>query len=457
MTERRRVGPVDTMWLTMDRPNNLMVIDAVMWFERPVDWDRLYGVVQQRLVDRYPVFRQRPVPVLAGLAGQCWQDDEDFSLVRHLHRVTLPPPGDEACLRRYVETQMHRPFDRAHPLWEMHLIDGYLGGSAVMTRFHHALADGAALVEVLLSLTDTRAAGDRQPPVGSPPVASARRTGLFAPWAHVSTGLHQLPALARLADADALPEAVTLARQVVHVADKLLLGSNPPTALGGHPEVEKRAVWSAPRPLAEVKNLGRLLGGTINDVMVGAVSGAISTYLVSHDGRATDLTTMVPVNLRPPGVPLPPELGNRFALVLLPLPTGVRRPLPRMAETKRRMDAIKCSPEALITFGLISAIGRTPPRLERELVNFFSGKAIGVTTNVAGPSTPRYLAGTRIAGLLGWVPGSGRQTLGVSIVTYDRTARVGFKADAAVIPDPELLVDAFEAELDELLRLARAA
>ena len=122
-----------------------------------------------------------------------------------------------------------------------------------------------------------------------------------------------------------------------------------------------------------------------------------------------------------------------------------------------RMDRIKESPEALITFGLINAIGLTHPRIEDLLVDFFSSKAIGVTTNVMGPLQDRYLAGSRIAGVLGWVPGSGRQTVGVCIFSYNQTVRVGFKVDATVVPDADRLVDAFDAELDDLVAIATRA
>jgi len=458
MTGSRSVGAVDTMWLNMDRPNNLMVIDSVMWFDEPVDWARFATVVETRLLARYPVFRQRPVRSLAGLGRQSWEDDPDFALSRHLRRVMLPPPGDEACLQRYVDGQMHRPLDRDHPLWEFHLVDGYRAGAAVVTRFHHAIADGMALAEVLLSLTDATPTADltersSRPEQAVDPRSSVRhliRTGLEVPK-------YLLAASSRVTRPSTIPDTLVLARQAGDVASKLLLGSNPTTALSGLPGIEKRAVWSRPRPLAEVKRIGRLAGATVNDVLVGAVSGAITDYLLTHGDEARDLTTMVPVSLRPVGEPLPPELGNRFALVLLPLPTGTRSPLARLSETKRRMDSIKSSPEAAITFGLINAIGRTHPWVEQLLVDFFSGKAIGVTTNVAGPVQVRYVVGTRVAGLLGWVPGSGRQTIGVSIVTYNQEVRVGFKVDAGVVPDPERLLGAFDQEMDDLLRMASAA
>ena len=464
------------MWLNMDRPNNLMVIDSIMWFDDPVDWDRLAEVVQHRLVDRYPVFRQRAVAASSPVGSPHWEDDPDFSLSRHLIRARLPEPGDEAALQANVETQAHLPFDRAHPLWEFHLIDGYAGlepnrgGAAILTRFHHALADGVALSQVLLSLTDARADADiddepsgagrpvatrgSDPPHGGLLGAAARVTGSAS--SAVRGALHLFAELPHLVDPAHVIDALALTQQTGQIANKLLMRSNPSTLLSGTPGIAKRVVWSAPRLLTDVKRVGGLAGATVNDVLVGAVSSAISSYLVDHGGDAVDLTTMVPVNLRAPGEPLPRTLGNRFALVLLELPTGRWAPLQRLSETKHRMDSIKHSPEAVLTFGLISAIGRTNPEIERHLVDFFSAKAIGVTTNVPGPAVARYVAGAPIAGLLAWVPGSGRQTLGVSILTYNGTVRVGFKTDEAIVVAPEKLVHAFDEAIDDFVRLAKA-
>jgi WS/DGAT/MGAT family acyltransferase len=456
MSGRRTIGAVDAVWLAMDRPDNLMVIDSIMWFDEPADWTRLADVVQHRLVDRYPVFRQRVVEPSSPLGTPHWEDDADFSLDRHLRRAVLPSPGDDRSLQQYVEAQMCRPLDRAHPLWEVHLLDGYGSGSAVLTRFHHALADGMALAEVLLSLTDEDASGDADPLRDS---ASGRtdRGVLGGLTAAVSGASRLVPQLPRTLSPAHLVDLLLLAGRTGMIADKLLLSSNPETPLSGAIGPDKRAVWSAPRRLADVKCVGRLAGATVNDVLVASVSGALAAYLEEHGGERTDLTTMVPVNLRPPGAPLPRELGNQFALVMLPLATGAGTALQRLSESKRRMDRIKGSPEATLTFGIINALGRTNRDLARLVVDFFAAKAIGVTTNVAGPRTARYLAGTKIAGVLGWVPGSGEQTVGVCIFSYDGTVRVGFKVDAAVVSDPQSLVHAFEAELDTLLRIARAA
>ena len=457
MSGRRPIGAVDRLWLDMDVQNNLMVIDSIMWFDAAVDWSRLTEVIRRRLLTRYPVFSQRPVAARYPFGTPHWEDDPDFRLRRHLRRTTLRRPGGDGELQKYVQAQLHRPLDRRHPLWEMHFIDGYRGGSAVLTRFHHALADGIALAALLLSLTDTTPTGDLEPPAEPPQELVAGRGGLLvgaARSAAVATSairgaVDVLSDLPRQAGPRRLLDAVSLLLQTGHIADKLLLGSDPATSLAGTPGGAKLVAWSGPRSLPEVKRVGRLAGATVNDVVVSAVSAAISDYLLDHGCAAIDLTTMVPVNVRPPDRPLTRELGNCFALVLLPLATGRWAPLQRLSETKIRMDAIKDSPEALLTFGLISAIGRTGPRLERLIVDFFSAKAFGVTTNVAGPATERFVAGSPIAGLLGWVPGTGRQGVGVSIFTYNQAVRVGFKVDAAIVPDPDKLVHAYEAAIDE--------
>jgi WS/DGAT/MGAT family acyltransferase len=458
VSSRRPVGAVDGTWLRMDRPENLMVIESVLWFDTPVDWDRLEGVVRRRMVAPYPVFRQRPVQSRNPLALPYWEDDPDYRLERHIVRARLAAPGDEAALQRYVEAQMHRPFRRDRPLWEMHFVDGFGAGSALVVRLHHALADGIALSQVLLSLTDpTRTADlrDREPAEDSLPAGRGLLPGTVG--ALLGGSRWALSTAGSLATPGGIRDALAAADGAVRASGKILLHRNPPSPLRGTPGKRKLAAWSGPRRLTDLKRVARLADATVNDVLVAAVSGAIHSYLVDHGAAPVDLATMVPVNLRPADEDLPPELGNRFALVLLSLPTGVHSPLLRLEESKHRMDAIKHTPEAVLTFGLLAAIGRTRPEVERRLIDFFTAKAIGVTTNVIGPPRRRYLAGSPISGVLSWAPGSGSQTLNVAIFSYNRAVRVGFKADAGVVPDVAKLVHAFEAEMDQLVRIARAA
>jgi diacylglycerol O-acyltransferase / wax synthase len=464
MPERRPIGPVDGMWLNLDRPNNLMVIDSVMWFDEPIEWERLGPLLQRRLVDRFPVFSQRPVAPSSLFGMSHWEDDPDFELSRHLGRATLPRPGGLEALQGFIENRMARPFDRTHPLWEIILVEGYGSGCALVSRFHHSIADGLALSQVLLTLTNDSATVDLDEIEAQESSAThmggltgvARALGDTGIQA-LRGGLRAVSLLPALASPSLAKDVLELGWRTGKVADKLLLGHNPQTPFSGEPGVDKRAVWSGPRTVSDVKRVSRLTGATVNDVLVAAVSGAVNSYLRDQGAEPVDLTTMVPVNVRPPDQPLPRELGNKFALVYLRLPTGVTPALHRVAETKRRMDSIKVSPEAVMTFGLNTLIGRIEPHLSKSVAEFFSSKAIGVTTNVAGPQQPRYVAGVPIVGVVGWVPGSGRQTLGVCIFSFAGTVRVGFKVDAATLPDPEKLVHAFDEDMDHLLWIAAKA
>ncbi|GAA6526225.1 wax ester/triacylglycerol synthase family O-acyltransferase [Intrasporangium sp. DVR] len=470
---RRRIGPVDTIWLNMDRPNNLMVIESLMFLDGVPDWDEVTELIRSRVVEPFPVFRQRPES--PSIVGQpWWVDDEDFSLARHVRRVTLPGPGDDAALQSHIEAELDVPLERSHPLWRLHLIDGYGDGSVLLLRIHHSLADGIALTRVLMSLTD----GDPDEIAGmavtthavpeasltgaldDPPVVeAAEATSHPLELPIVGPGLRLardgVGQLLRLATPQGALDAARFAVRTTRVLGDLALARNPSNPFEGRPGGAKRVVWTDPLPLLGPKQLGRLAGATLNDVLMSAVAAALHRYQLEEGHEPVDLLTMVPVNVRPLDEPLPPELGNRFTLVYFRFPSALGAPLARLAETKRRMDWVKRSPEAVLTYALINAIGRTNPTLERFLVDFFANKAIGVTTNVAGPRSPRTLAGVPLSGVLGWVPGSGRHALGVCVFTYAGTVRVGFMTDVDIVPDPERLLAAFEDELDHIVHLGR--
>ena len=154
MGSRERMSPADAAWLHMDRPTNLMVINAVTWFDAPLDWTVVRKTVDERMVSRFPRFRQRVAESALPLGGPHWEDDPYFALENHLHHVALPSPGDQEALQEFVGDLMSMPLDRTKPLWHLYLVDGYGGGCATVFRIHHSIGDGIALGEVLLSLTD---------------------------------------------------------------------------------------------------------------------------------------------------------------------------------------------------------------------------------------------------------------------------------------------------------------
>lgn len=157
MSERQRLGVQDALWLEMDRPTNLMVVDSLIWTATPVDWKRFGAVVQERMWDRYQVFRS--VAVADEDGSWFWEERPRLGWRKHLERITLPAPGDEAALREFIGAQRIIPLDRNRPLWKMFLIEDYLGGSAIVVRTHHAIADGIRMVQLAMSLFDASPEG----------------------------------------------------------------------------------------------------------------------------------------------------------------------------------------------------------------------------------------------------------------------------------------------------------
>jgi diacylglycerol O-acyltransferase / wax synthase len=450
-----RMTNADAAWLHMDRPTNHMIVNSVMWFDEPVDWERLRRLYEERLLAPYPRFRQRPVERRLPLGSLRWEEDPDFDLERHLIPVRLPEPGGRAELHRYVSEHMSRPLDRDRPLWQAHLIDGFDGGSAVYTRIHHSVADGIALVRLLLSMTDDQPDGGLfQPPSASVDVDR----GLIDRAGSLVSGALRVSGLLALESREMVrhpSRAVHLAEVAVSgsraLAKELLISPDRRTVLKGSMGAHKHATWSDPIRLADVKAIGRAHGATVNDVLCAAVTGALHRYLAHRDSVVPDIRAMVPFNLRPLDQPLPRDLGNQFGLVFLSLPVGLTEPTARIAEVKRRMDAIKDTPEGAVSYGLLSVIGMTSAQIEKYIVDVFASKGSLVLTNVPGPTQPVYLAGTRLAGTMGWVPAAGGIAVGMSIFSYVGEVTVGVYADARLVPDPEALVAAFNAEVAAML------
>jgi WS/DGAT/MGAT family acyltransferase len=291
----------------------------------------------------------------------------------------------------------------------------------------HRDGRGVALVRLLLNLTSSdregTTPGDFPIPQGGVPVRRGL-SGVVATFGGVVGALGKLAGVALRAD--------------------------PPTALKGTLGKAKQATWSARLPLDEVKRVGRALGGTVNDVMLSAVAGGLCRYLEGHHGVAHNLSlrAVVPVNVRHPDEP--PTLGNKFGLVFLSLPVGVRDRVGRLHELRRRMEGIKQSGEAAVIYGILRLLGLTSAAIEMAVVNILGRNSTAVMTNVPGPREPIYLCGSRVDDLIFWVPQSGRLALGVSILSYAGGIRIGVAADREVIPEPGALVAAVQTAFEEL-------
>ncbi len=446
-----RLSNADAAWLHMDRPTNLMVINSVMLFDEPVDWERLKQVIAKRMVERYPRFRQRPVESRLPLRPPRWEEDPDFALEHHMHHLALPSPGDAAALQELVGDLMIQPLDRNRPLWHDYMVDGFGDGAALITRMHHCIADGIALARVMLSLTDSDPDAGIGPPMEEAVDASSGLLGSVAGLGEMA--LHGSAALARqgasivTSPSHAASLAGAVGRDGATLMRLLLTPADAATAIKGDPGISRRVAWSPPLSLPRVKRIAHRHDATVNDVLLAAVSGALRHYLQERGGPVAEISAMVPFNLRPLDKPVPRELGNKFGLVMLPLPVGTSGSYRRLVEVHRRMQQIKSGRDGPVSYGLLSAIGMTPEPIERRIVDLFSAKGTAVMTNVPGPRDPVYLAGTPVRTVLVWAPTSGHIGMSVSIFSYRGEVTVGLMVDAALVPDPDEIVAELEREL----------
>jgi diacylglycerol O-acyltransferase len=456
--ESETFSPVDAAWLRMEKSNSMATITGIFMFDEAVDYQRYRETLIHRFII-YPRFRQRVRQPLVGLP--VWEPDPFFSLDAHLHRVALPDPGDQDALQHLVSDLMSTQLDFSRPLWQIHFVENFGQGCAIIVRLHHCIADGIALMQVLFGMTDTEPDAEWQPMPEAhrdgwdpldllrPAVQTAKDT-LHLTESLVHEGMETLIHPSRLMDASLMGTSGTLA-----LSKLLLIGPDSKTIFRGKCGIRRKAAWSQPILLSEIKEVGCTMDATINDVLLAAVTGGLRRYLVGRNQpvRGLNIRSLVPVNLRPENSK--EKFGNQFGLIYLSLPVGIQDPIRRLAVLKARMDEIKESPEALVAFGILNVIGAATRPIENIALKVFGMKATAVMTNVPGPRQTLYLAGKPIGGLMFWVPSPAELGLGVSIFSYAGKVLLGVNTDAGLVPDPENIIRAFHEEFQAMQQWAK--
>lgn len=454
------MAPVDAAWYHIDGPANLAQVTGIALTRAPLDFERVKAIYRARLA-RFPRFAQRVVERGFPIATPHWEDVDGFTVDQQFEHVTLPAPGGPAELADLLSVLASTPLDPARPLWQIHVIDGVGEGGGLVTRFHHCMGDGTAIMAVCQELFDEVP----DAPIGGPPPRTRplAESGLLEQFLRPAIDAVDWSArtVAALLEAVAHPQRIVTGVEVTVGAlatllTELLKAPDPQSPLKGEFHAQKRVAWSEPVSLADVKAIGKLSGAKVNDVLVAGMTGALRGYLARRGVKVdeTQLRAMVPVDLRPRGRAL--ELGNEFGLVILELPVSAADPFERLRRTKAAMDALKQSPEAVAIMTLFNLFGRGPKLVEDFAVDLFSSKASVVMTNVAGPLQTLYLAGVPIDRVMFWVPHPGRQLgMGISIMSYDGAASLAVIADAHLIPDPQAITVAFNREFSRMLRQAR--
>jgi len=456
-----RMSRVDTAWLRMDSDANLMMIVGVWLLEPQLPYDDLVARVEQSLL-KYGRFRQR---VVEDPMGASWVDDGGFDIGHHVLRETLKRKRGQSAkeaLQQRVGELAATPLDPSRPLWQLHLVEDLDGRhSALISRIHHCIADGIALISVMLSITD----GGKAPPVRAqqPRDDTDWLTDVFVrPFTNLTvkaiglTGNSMAKSVEMLANPyQPLFGSLEMARvgyQVVSdVAAMALMPDDSPTRLKGIATPGKCVAWGEPLPLDAVKAVGKALNCSINDVLLSSVAGAIGDYLRSKgdDPAGQEIRAMVPVNLRP--LEKAHQLGNRFGLVPLVLPIGIANPVERVYAVRARMAELKNSYQPVLAFGVLAVAGLLIKPVQAALLNMFSKKATAVMTNVPGPKDPLKFCGRTVKQVMFWVPQSGDIGMGVSILSYGGGVQFGLITDSKLCPDPEAIIERFAPEFEKLM------
>ncbi len=462
---KRPMGGADAMFLYFERKEMPLHIGCVAILDGSFD-EESERLLAARLPEN-PRYRQRVVFAPFNLAHPSWADDPDFDIRNHIKRVALPPPGNERQLSELSGRVFTTLMDRNKPLWDVTVVDGVEGGrSALIIRIHHSMVDGISGVALANIMFDTTPEPRRvqTEPFSPPPLPDPKQVvveGTASIWTEAASRLigAQLSFL-RLVQAFTGDSSTASRRGLLFVMPELLRPTlklpfnGPCSGVRGH-------CWTS-FPFGEARAIRAALGGTINDVVLTVVSGAVSRYVTAHREPLKDrfVRLLVPVNLR--ACDQSAGVGNQISMLPLSLPLDIEDPAARLKAVSERTAAMKSAHIAEVISLIGNGLGWTPPFLQEPLaalpilpqpVLMFNM----VCTNVPGPMFPLYSNGRELLTYYPHVPCGSDVGIGVAVSSYNRSLYYGVTYDCQAVPDGELfrdfLVDA-HAELREAAGVA---
>lgn len=447
------MSPLDSMFLRLEDGHTSLHIGSIAIFEGPTPPFAELSELMARKTASIPRYRQRVRDLPLGLGRPRWVDDPRFSLDYHLRRTALPRPGGPAQLDTLIGRLMSQHLDRDKPLWECWIVEGLSGGRwAMVNKVHHCMADGVAGSDLLSAILDESPAPVRRSPQPRPDANGAtdgepRRPSLATAFDH---------AIGRLrSPAQILPEAVSVLRGITRFAAL----ARPATASSLTGELGAVRAWTGLRINADdVRQIRAALGGTMNDVLLTAITRGFRDLLVARGEHpsAHALRTLVPVSVR--GASERGRLDNRVSAFVAELPVDHADPLDRLEAVRQRLAALKGSGERQTGELLAEVAGLLPPALVAATLSAAfrlpQRFVVTVATNVPGPGHPLYAAGRRLIELYPYVPIADRLRVGVAVLSYLDGLYVGVTADRDSTPDVAVLIAGIEDEIFDLLEIS---
>jgi diacylglycerol O-acyltransferase / wax synthase len=457
-----RLTAVDASFLAQEGPSSHMHIGGIVICEGPAPgYEEMLDHIRTRL-HLVPRYRQRLAQPPLETGRPLWVDDPTFNLEYHVRQTALPAPGTEDQLMRLVARIMSQQLDRSKPLWEMWIIEGLEeGGFALITKTHHALIDGISGVDLATVMFDLSPVPPEIPHSDEPWQPQPEPTGAEL-VAGGAAGLAKVAAGAVAAGLTLVRNPGATWRAVSEAAEGLgevaWAGLNPapatPLNVDIGPHRRYRVVRNRLEDFKEVKNA---FGGTVNDVVLTAVTGALRDWLHSRGVRTEglELRALVPVSTRTPGES--GELGNRITVMRGPLPVYIDDPVARLRAVKAAMDGLKESKQAVGAEVLTGVQSFAPPTVlaQASRLNFSTRLFNLIVTNVPGPQFPLYVRGREMHDVfpIAFLPKG--HALAIAIMSYNGQMNFGLLGDYDALPDLDRIGDGIEASLAELLALAR--
>ena len=457
-----RLSPMDVSFLDQEKEGSHMHIGAVMIFDGPPPpYEDLRAHVESRL-HLVPRYRQKLAYPPAQMGRPFWIDDPRFNIEYHLRHTALPSPGGVEQLRLLTGRIFSQRLDRSKPLWELWLVQGLEGNRfAIINKTHHALVDGVSGVDITTVLFDT---SPTPTPVGAEawtPKVEPSEAELVADGVK---GLATLPARAARRALGAARHPGETASEVREAAEGLgaiaWSFANPPprTPLNVPIGPHRRVLWLR-FPLADLKEIKNQLGGTVNDVFLAVVSGALARWLRRRGIRTEglELRGIVPVSIR--ADEHKGALGNRITAMLGPLPVFADDPRDRLRIVSEAMKGLKESKQAVGAETLTRLQDFAPPTIlaQASRLNFSTRAYNLLVTNVPGPQFPLYLIGRELQELAPVPFLAPERALAVAIVSYNGNVDIGLMGDYDAMSDLDKFGQDIEVAVEELLSAARDA
>lgn len=455
-----RLNPLDVSFLYLEGRTTPMHVGGLAVFEPPsegFDYDRFVDLIEQRIA-LVPRYRQKVRSVPGHLANPVWVDDTDFDLGYHVRRSALPRPGSDEQLRELVARVQSRALDRNRPLWEMYLVEGLADGRfAVIQKTHHAMVDGISAVDIGQVILDTT------------PVPREIPEDLWMPRPEPGAASLVLDAVSELvrrptAVADTVRIGVADARNVVSQVSAAVTGVLSAARVVARPAPEsplngvigaQRRFAVARTELEDYRKVRKHQGGTVNDVVLATVAGAVRGWMLSRGEPVKPSTTvraMVPVSIRADEESAP---GNRVSSYLVDLPVGEPNPMVRLSQVSYAMKAHKESGQSVGAEALMALSGFAPPTLHAlgaRAANSFTRRLFNVVvTNVPGPQFPLYASGARMLEMFPVIPLAAGQAVSIGLTSYNGGVYFGLNADRDAMHDIDVLASLIEESLAELV------